>query len=46
MLECASPAETRNLLETSPLVRTDLIDFEIIPLRSYPGFARLFAEAS
>ena len=27
-----------------PLVAAGLIDFELVPLRPYPGFARLFRE--
>jgi muconolactone delta-isomerase len=45
MLECADAAEARWILATLPLVATRLIDFELIPLRAYPGFARLFASA-
>ncbi len=30
------------VLETLPLVREKLIEFELIPLKPYPGFARLF----
>lgn len=45
MLECADAAEARWILATLPLVATGLIDFELIPLRAYPGFARLFASA-
>ena len=29
-----------------PLVREKLITFEVIPLKPYPGLARLFAGAS
>ena len=45
MLECADAAEARWILATLPRVATGLIDFELIPLRAYPGFARLFASA-
>ena len=42
LLEVAdSEAATATLAEL-PLVRSGLIDFEIVPLRAYPGFARLF----
>jgi muconolactone delta-isomerase len=44
VLECADVDEARSVLATLPLVRVGLIDFELIPLRAYPGFARLFAE--
>jgi hypothetical protein len=36
--------EARSVLDTLPLVREQLIGFELIPLIAYPGFARLFAE--
>lgn len=42
MLECATQAEARNVLESLPLVRAGLIRFEIIPLAPYDGFERLF----
>lgn len=45
MLECADAAEARRVLATLPLVAAGLIDFELVPLRAYPGFARLFASA-
>ena len=44
VLECRDVAEARSALDTLPLVREGLIDFEVIPLVPYPGFARLFAE--
>ena len=43
VLECASIEECRGVLATLPLVQAGLIDFEVIPLKPYPGFARLFA---
>ena len=42
VLECADVDEARSMLGTLPLVRENLIGFELIPLRAYPGFARLF----
>jgi len=45
-LECASTKEADELLATLPLVEQGLIEFELIPLRPYPGFARLFRERS
>jgi muconolactone delta-isomerase len=42
MLECDSVDEARTVLSTLPLMREGLIEFEIIPLAAYPGFARLF----
>jgi len=44
MMECADVKESNQVLETLPLVREGLIDFDVIPLVPYPGFARLFAE--
>ena len=46
ILECADVAEAGQVLQTLPLVAAGLIRFEVIPLRAYPGFARLFAEAT
>jgi len=43
-LECASAKEAEELLATLPLVEQGLIEFELIPLRPYPGFSRLFRE--
>jgi muconolactone delta-isomerase len=44
VLEGASPAEAREVLATLPFVRAGLIAFEIIPLKAYPAFARLFED--
>jgi hypothetical protein len=43
VLECASLDEAQEILDTLPLVRDRLIEFELIPLVPYPGFERLFA---
>jgi muconolactone delta-isomerase len=43
ILECDSFDEARQILDSLPLVQAGLIDFECIPLKPYPGFARLFA---
>jgi len=43
VLECTNVIEVRRLLATLPLVQAGLIDFDIIPLIPYDGFARLFA---
>jgi len=43
VLECAGPDEAQRALETLPLVERGLIAFDLIPLRAYPGFGRLFA---
>ena len=42
VLECASAIEAQEILATLPLVKAGLISFEVIPLKAYPGFARLF----
>jgi muconolactone delta-isomerase len=42
VLECRDAADARRILATFPLVAAGLIDFEVIPLAAYPGFARLF----
>jgi hypothetical protein len=42
VLECADLDEARAALDSLPLVRAGLVRFELIPLRPYPGFARLF----
>ena len=44
VLECKDAREAQQLLATLPLVKQGYITFEVIPLRPYPGFARLFAE--
>ena len=46
VLECASADEARRLLSGLPLVMAGLIEFEIVPLIPYDGFARLFDEAT
>ncbi len=46
VLECASVEEARDALATLPLVRAGLIAFDLIPLRAYPGFERLFRPGS
>lgn len=42
ILECDNETEAKSILKTLPLVEKGLIDFEIIPLKAYPGFERLF----
>jgi muconolactone delta-isomerase len=46
ILECADADEARSCLAGLPLVRAGLIDFTILPLAPYPGFARLFSRAA
>ena len=41
ILECADAAEAQRVLGTLPLVHAGLIAFEVIPLKPYPGLARL-----
>ena len=43
VLESASLDEARQVLDSLPLVKHGLITFELIPLKPYPGFERLFA---
>jgi muconolactone delta-isomerase len=45
VLECASIAEAEDKLASLPFVQNKLISFELIPLKAYPGFERLFAKA-
>lgn len=42
VLECTNAEEAEAVLNTLPLVRKNLIRFELIPLIAYPGFGRLF----
>jgi hypothetical protein len=42
VLECSDVDEAKHILGNLPLVRAGLIDFEVIPLIAYSGFARLF----
>lgn len=44
ILECADLDEARAVLGTLPLVREGLIAFDLIALKPYPGFARLFKD--
>ena len=44
VLECADVDEARRTLAALPLVQAGLIGFDLIPLRAYPGYARLFAD--
>jgi hypothetical protein len=43
VLECESIEEAERTLWELPFVREGLIKFELIPLKAYPGFERLFA---
>jgi len=44
VLECPGVQEARAALSTLPLVRQNLVDFEIIPLAAYSGIERLFRD--
>ncbi len=43
VLECASTEAAQQVLATLPFIQNGLIAFELIPLKAYPGFARLFS---
>ena len=42
MLECADETAARQTLANLPLARAGLIEFELVPLAPYDGYARLF----
>lgn len=44
ILECSNANEAKDVLSSLPLVNAGLIEFEILPLMPYEGFARLFGE--
>lgn len=44
VMECDRADEVRRILSTLPLVQAGLIEFQLIPLTPYDGFARLFSE--
>lgn len=41
ILECDDVEQAKDYLGTLPLVKHKLIDFDLIPLKPYPGFSRL-----
>lgn len=43
LLECRDLLEAQEALASLPLVASAAIRFEVLPLRPYPGLARLFA---
>ena len=43
MLECENVDEARQVLNTLPLVKAGLVDFDIIPLGPFLPFGALFA---
>ena len=44
VLEVPDLAAARAVVDSLPLVAAGLIDFDLVALRPYPGFARLFRE--
>ena len=42
VLECQTVEEAREALSALPFIQNKLITFELIPLKAYPGFERLF----
>ena len=44
VFEAPDLAAARAVVDSLPLVAAGLIDFDLVPLRPYPGFARLFRE--
>ena len=44
VLECDSTEQAQTILAELPFVREGLIAFDLIPLKAYPGFARLFKD--
>ncbi len=44
VLECASVSQAEEILSALPFIENQLIAFEMIPLKAYPGFERLFAK--
>ena len=44
ILEAESVEHAQRILAQLPLVRQNLVSFDIIPLAPYPGFERLFDE--
>jgi hypothetical protein len=46
VLEVSDLADARRVIDSLPLVAAGLIDFDLVPLRRYRGFAGRFAEAA
>jgi hypothetical protein len=44
ILETDTIETAKKALDSLPLVQEKLISFDIIPLKAYPGFARLFKD--
>jgi hypothetical protein len=45
LLECPDLEAARTAVDTLPLAADGAVEFELIPLAPYPGFARLFVTA-
>ena len=45
VLECQTVDEAREALSALPYVENQLITFELIPLKAYSGFERLFSKS-
>ncbi len=45
ILECASINKVQEILAALPFVQARLISFEVIPLKAYSGFERLFEKS-
>jgi len=46
VLECSDITRAHQVLNTLPFAQHGLIAFDLIPLKPYPGFARLLANAT
>jgi hypothetical protein len=44
VMECDEVTEAERLVATLPMSRAGLLDFELIPLRPFMGFRRLFED--
>lgn len=44
IMECVNAKEAENILNELPLVKENLISFDIKPLTAYDGFERLFGQ--
>ena len=44
ILEARDKAHAREIVDRLPLVQQKLIDFDLMALTAYPGFARLFKQ--
>lgn len=44
LLECKDIIKAHQIINSLPLVREGLIEFEVFALTPYPGYSRLFSE--